>query len=362
MNNKNKKIIICCDGTWNSPNQEKDNRPVPTNVVKLVRAIKPISADGINQIVFYDQGVGTSGGPVARMIGGATGLGISQNILECYRFLANNYRQGDEIYCFGFSRGAFTARSFAGLVASFGLLSKNDIDQLPIVYKLSRMHPDNRPEHKLFQEVEQLTTHSGKPRFKFIGVWDTVGALGAPTPMLGWISRKLWVGFHNTRLSNTDYAYHALAIDERRKPFKPSVWSAAEDCKEMKQVWFSGAHSNIGGGYPEAGLCDLAFNWMVKMSTQKGLELDFDQDYLKDKQKVDANYQGSLVDSYSLMYKIMGPYRRPIGQLYDDPDDKKAGVNEMMHQSVAERHAENLLTYNPENNQQGLKNLPIEPY
>lgn len=355
-----KKIIICCDGTWNSPDQEKDNRPIPTNVVKLVRAITPLDKQSISQIVFYDQGVGTTGGPVDKLIGGATGMGISRNILDCYRFLANNYQDNDEIYCFGFSRGAFTARSFAGLVSEFGLLSKLDLDKLPAVYKLSRVPPKKRPQHKLYAEVAALKTHSRKPRFKFMGVWDTVGALGAPTPFLGWITRKLWVGFHDTRLGNTDYAYHALAIDERRKPFRPSIWTDAGDSLEMKQVWFSGAHSNIGGGYLDARLSDLAFKWMVKMAEQRGLQ--FDPFYLNDPQKVAANFRGELVDSYSLVYKPLGPYLRPIGQLHDDPNDPQPGANERMHQSVVERHDKNLLRLNPENEAYGLQNLPIEPY
>jgi uncharacterized protein (DUF2235 family) len=242
-----KKIIICCDGTWNSPDQSSDGRPVPTNVVKLVRALNPIDANNVAQIIYYNQGVGT-GDVVDKLIGGSTGYGISQNILDCYRFLANNFVPGDDIYCFGFSRGAYTARAFAGLVASYGLLPKQELDKLPIIYKLSRIVPEKRPKHKFYQEVESLKSISNKPRFKFIGVWDTVGALGAPTPMLGWITRKIWVGFHNTRLNNIDYAYHALAIDERREPFKPNLWTHAGDSKEMKQVWFSGCHSNIGGG------------------------------------------------------------------------------------------------------------------
>ncbi len=355
-----KKIIICCDGTWNSPDQEKDNLPIPTNVVKLVRAIAPLDKQDVSQIVFYDQGVGTTGGPVDKLVGGATGMGISRNILDCYRFLANNYQKNDEIYCFGFSRGAFTARSLAGLVSEFGLLSKFDLDKLPSVYKLSRVRPEKRQRHKLYAEVDALRANSRKPRLKFMGVWDTVGALGAPTPFLGWITRKLWVGFHDTRLANIDYAYHALAIDERRKPFKPSIWSHVGDSLEMKQVWFSGAHSNIGGGYPDAGLSDVAFNWMVKMAVQRGLE--FDPVYLSDPQKVDANYEGELIDSYTLIYKTLGPYLRPVGQLHDDPNDKQRCANEFMHQSVADRVDKKLIGLNPENCTYGLKNLPVESY
>ncbi len=355
-----KKIIICCDGSWNTPDQQENNIPVPTNVIKLVRAIKPLDSNNISQVVFYDQGVGTTGDALTRFVGGTTGWGISQNILDSYRFLANNYQDGDEIYAFGFSRGAYTARAFCGLVASFGLLSKLDLDQLPKVYKLSRVPPAERPQHELYQEVMELTTRSSKPRIKLMGVWDTVGALGAPIPLLGWITRKLWVGFHDTRLRNTDYAYQALAIDERRKPFMPGVWTDAGDGEEMKQVWFSGAHSNVGGGYVDAGLSDIAFNWMIKMATLRGLE--FEQLYLNNPQRVHANDRGELIDSFSFVYRLLGPYLRPIGQSHEDPQGKRTGVGEMMHQSVVDRNAANLFTYNPENSDFGLQNLPVEPY
>lgn len=362
----NKKIIICSDGTWNTPDQKENNQPVPTNVIKLVRALKPQNSEGINQVVFYDQGVGTTGGPIVNFVGGITGWGISANILDCYRFLANNYQPGDEVYCFGFSRGAYTVRAFAGLVAGFGLLAKPDLDELPKVYALSRIPPADRPQHKLYPEVQALNARSIKPRIKLMGVWDTVGALGVPTPLLGWISRKLWVGFHDTQLRNTDYAYQALAVDERRKPFRPAVWTEAPDITEIKQVWFSGAHANVGGGYLDEGLSDIAFDWMIKMATVRGLE--FEQRYLDDTDKVHPDERGELINSFSLPYRLfgplfkLGPYLRPIGREHDDPKGKKTGFNEMMHQSVANRHAADLLSYNPENNDFGLKNLPIEPY
>ncbi len=356
-----KKIIICCDGTWNSPDQKDQGLPIPTNVTKLARAIKPVDTGKISQVVYYDQGVGTEGGTVDKLLGGATGLGISQNILDCYRFLAHNFLEGDEIYCFGFSRGAFTARSFAGLVSAFGLLSKSDLGELPHLYELYRVEPAERPNHKLYKQVEALTANNSKPRFRLMGVWDTVGALGAPTPMLGWITKKLWVKFHDTALRNVDYAYHALAIDELRDPFKPSVWTAAsEDIKEIKQVWFAGSHSNIGGGFADQGLSDTAFTWMVKMATQRGLE--FEKAYLNNPAKVAPNFKGDIVNLYKGVYKVLGAYLRPIGQLHEDTREKKSGVNEMIHQSVLDRHADQMESFNSEHADYGIKHLPVEPY
>jgi hypothetical protein len=110
----------------------------------------------------------------------------------------------------------------------------------------------------------------------------------------------------------------------------------------MKQVWFSGAHSNVGGGYVDAGLSDIAFNWMIKMATLRGLE--FDPVYLNDPERVHADYRGELIDSFSFVYRLLGPYLRPIGQTHENPEGKKAGVGEMMHQSVVDHHAANLFT------------------
>ncbi len=351
----NKKIIICCDGTWNSPDQG-----TPTNVFKLKAALSETDSNGVEQRVFYDVGVGADSGFIDKYVAGATGMGISKNIKDCYEFLAENYQEGDEVYCFGFSRGAYTVRSFAGFVSGYGLLARQKLDQFDLLYDLYRTPPAKRPAHKNFAQAEALKSETAKPRFKLIGVWDTVGALGAPTPLLGWISRKLWVGFHDTELRNTDYAYHALAIDERRKPFRPSVWTKADTCLEMQQVWFAGTHSNVGGGYDEAGLSDTAFAWMIKKAQLRGLK--FDSAYLDDPKNLNQNYRGDIVDSYSLPYKIFGPYLRPIGQLHDDVAANKSGVNEMMHKSVLNRRAEGLPNYNPDNTLFGLKNLPVEAY
>jgi uncharacterized protein (DUF2235 family) len=238
------------------------------------------------------------------------------------------------------------------LVACYGLLSKLQLNQLPKVYELSRVEPNKRPAHKNYQEVQKLTATTIKPRIKFMGVWDTVGALGAPTPMLGWVTKKLWVKFHDTTLRNVDYAYHALAIDELREPFKPSIWTQANDAKEIKQVWFSGSHSNVGGGFPDHGLSDTAFNWMIKMATQKGVE--FDRLYLDDPQWLAPNYSGSIVNLYKGVYKLLGTNYRQIGQM---------GVNEMIHQSVIDRHIEKLECLNPQHAGSAIKKpLDIEPY
>jgi uncharacterized protein (DUF2235 family) len=396
----NKKIIICCDGTWNKPEDDKPGR-VPTNVLKLVRAIQPTDSGGNNQIVYYDQGIGT-GGFFDKYIGGATGKGISGNIKEAYRFLANNFNEGDEIYCFGFSRGAYSVRSLGGLISTIGILPKSDLDKLTMAYNYYKKHPDKRKKYKYYDEIKELMKNTIKVRIKFMGVWDTVGALGAPTPLLGWLTRKLWVRFHDTTSRNIDYAYHALAIDERRGPFAPGIWTQCDDCKEMKQVWFSGAHSNIGGGYKDAGLSDLTFDWMLKMAENCGLE--FNPEYLE--RKVNANHKGKVINSFSLFYtfsqilylpyyvlrlfyllykflriknlifklfrikevpfklfrfKNVPRYLRTVGGKHRDVDGYVEGMKEMIHQSVVDRYKSNMPTFNPKNLKHGIEHLPVEP-
>ena len=364
-----KRIVICLDGTWNEPEEKSDSGVTPTNVLKLVRIVTPIDSSGVHQIVFYDQGVGT-GGPVDRFLGGATGLGISQNILDAYRFLAHNYNEGDEIFCFGFSRGAYTIRSLGGLIACVGIMPRQHLQHLPTLFKYYRTDPKKRAGLKSYDQVIKLKKDSIQSPLKFMGVWDTVGALGAPTPFLGWITKKIWVGFHDTELRNIQYAYHALAIDERRGPFAPSVWThKGEDVKEVKQVWFSGAHSNIGGGYRDAALSDIAFRWIVKMAQIRDLEVD--ADVLR--QIIHSNYpdwKKDPVNSYTTGYRILEKlnvpmYLRPLGKKHRDVDDARMAVGERIHQSAVDRfsgYKTGRLSYNLENFEHGVKTLPKEPY
>ena len=283
-----RKLVVCCDGTWNEPYQIGN----PTNIVKMVRAISPEDANHVAQIVFYHSGVGT-GNIFDRFIGGTMGVGLAKNVQSAYEFLSANYVDGDRIYLFGFSRGAYTARSLAGLIGQVGgLLQKANMDLFPFVFDIYR-DPKNRaalgtkdadqieaairaviPAGKLGNNlarlVDALVEADPAPIF-FIGVWDTVGALGVPAGGLRFIGKSRY-NFHDTGLSERiRYAYHALAIDERRKAFEPSLWTRPKGrgtaqgavTQTLEQVWFSGVHSNVGGGYPDCGLSDIAFLWMV---------------------------------------------------------------------------------------------------
>jgi uncharacterized protein (DUF2235 family) len=269
-----KRLVVCCDGTWNKADQASNGHPCPTNVVKLAYRVAKRDGD-IPQVVFYDQGVGT-GNVLDRWSGGALGEGLDDNIFDAYRFLIANYEPGDEIFLIGFSRGAFTARSIAGMIRKCGIVKRTSIDQYAPAMRLYRnahVHPDDSPA-KSFRSAHSCTPDSDIP-IRFIGVWDTVGALGIPLRGLRWITRRKHV-FHDTELSKTvQTARHALAIDERRAPFEPTLWlEKAKPNQTVEQVWFPGVHSDVGGGYPESELSDIALQWMLDEATSAGLALD----------------------------------------------------------------------------------------
>ena len=324
-----KRIIICCDGTWNEPDID------PTNVVKLVRCIQPTAADGTQQVVFYNQGVGT-GSKVDRMVGGALGKGVAKNVRDCYRFLVHNYEDQDEIYCFGFSRGAYTARAFAGLVSAIGIMNKSGLEELPKAYQYYRTPPDERPN--------AIYDQNPRPDIRMIGVWDTVGALGAPTPLLGRLTTP-WVGFFDTHLSPiVKHAYHALALDERRAAFSPDLWTGIPtDDQVIEQCWFRGAHSDVGGGYKETGLSDIALLWMVEKAEALGLE--FDHRYLD--RLTEPNPVMASHDSYSTLYRLMGLIGPGEERRYLRGSREERPINVTVHESVMA--AIDAGTYKPRN-------------
>jgi uncharacterized protein (DUF2235 family) len=308
-----KRIVVCCDGTWNRPDQVHDGETCASNVTKIARCISPVDPLGIPQLVFYDKGVGT--GQWDRLLGGGFGLGIKKKILDAYRFLVINYEPQDELFFLGFSRGAYTVRSTFGLIRNSGLLRPEFMDRLDAAYALYRRrdnasHPD-AVESELFRR-----TYSREPRAKFMGVWDTVGALGLPVGGLLQFINKPW-SFHDMTLSSwVDNAYQALAIDEHRKPFQPSVWdrSANSNGQVLEQVWFAGVHSNVGGSYPRAGLSDITLLWMIAKAAACGLAIDRNCMASVNNPKPDPF--GTLYNSQTARYKIagLGDYIRPIGQ------------------------------------------------
>lgn len=364
-----KRLIICADGTWDTPDiidtdkksaeQERSqssapspeqeilyNKPIrePTNVVKMARAIKPTAKDNTPQVVYYDTGVGTGLGFYDKFIGGGFGVGLSNNVLDCYRFLVDNYDEGDDIFLFGFSRGAFTVRSLAGMLHRCGLLTKDDAYYIPEAYE-HYLLDDHDPALPIFREGKGFRKRNHPSRLvgiKFIGVWDTVGALGLPFhgPLARRVNQRY--AFHNVQLSSrVEFAYQALAIDEWRYPFQATLWDPSEPPPEyqiIEQRWFAGCHSNVGGSlnadripdalgkYRSYRLENYAFRWMVKKATAKLVGLECNWDYLL---HFNARPECSMRDSLTGFYKLWGKYLRPIGKT-------KYG-NETIDESVMER-------------------------
>ncbi|MEI8114372.1 MAG: DUF2235 domain-containing protein [Bacteroidia bacterium] len=341
-----KRIAIFCDGTWNTPDKTEDGKLCQTNVVKMANALLPASNDGKLQLLYYDTGIGSEGNMFQRIFDGATGYGISENILQAYRFIIQNYEPDDELFLFGFSRGAFTVRSLSGLIRNSGILKIQHLDQIQKAYNIYRSRKlDLQPravEATLFRKtfaVEETT------KIKFIGVWDTVGALGNPLVLNGFFTKRNQ--FHDTELSSKiGHAFHALAIDENRKNFEATLWHQQEGSKGqvLEQVWFAGIHSDVGGGYPEkeTGLSDIALKWMHEKA--ESCHLNFGNLLLN------PNPLASMHQSYTGYYKLKAKFYRPIRHIFPD----KGITNETLHSSVVERYKNNA-NYRPKNLEEYFK-------
>ena len=337
---RRRRLVICADGTWNTTDSE-EREPPPTNVVKIARAVAPYAADGTVQIAFYHEGVGNEQG-WRRMLSGVTGAGLSRNVRACYRFLVDNYAPGDELYFFGFSRGAYTVRSLTGMIRNSGLLRSEHAHLIPRAYALYRDRTD--ATHPNSVEAQTFRAQHAHPdvRVHFVGVWDSVGALGLPTwgPIGRRLARKY--GFHDVALSSiVDHAYHALAIDERRKPFLPAVWDVDTPLQDVEQMWFAGVHSNVGGGYADCGLSDIALLWMIEKAAACGLAID--NGYISAVAR--PSVRGRLYESMSPVYRVLHPFLAPTDEdgrrIIKRPRPPRAGkpvrTCERVHATVYER-------------------------
>ena len=363
-----KRLIICLDGTWNTPEGE------PTNVVKIHDAILPMDSRGTLQMRYYDVGVGT-GGVFDRLSGGLTGEGVEQKIKRAYLYLCKNYQPHDEIYLFGFSRGAFSARSLGALIGSFGLLRRS------AWRKLNELWPIYQRGGRATPELEAALR---KVDVKVEGVWDTVGARGIPVGLapFRWLNRR-WYGFHNTHLPlNVEYAFHALALDEWRGAFSPTLWtrnaSADEEAsaaRAVEQTWFAGSHADVGGGYPECGLADLSLAWMVhRLRTHTALE--FDESYLQ-RRLIPFAYGPQHNSAASYLYSRVRPALRAIGGTRQElrkqagfrarcvGAHKEESIGEMVHWSATVRSGRTVaigkrkVPYNPANLRVAQETVPV---
>jgi len=293
--NISKNIIICCDGTGNEYCETNTN---------IVRLFEIIEKNNPGQIAYYDPGVGTIGSRAAvtrigkkitRILGLAFGLGMTRNIEEAYEFLMDNFEDNDRIYLFGFSRGAYTVRAIGGLLLKCGLLHRNCQNQIPYAMKIYReykMAADN-PIARGFRETFSRTCIP-----YFIGVWDTVKATGL------FKSYTFSDCFLN---KNIKFGYHALAIDERRSKFKQVPWNPAAENQTIEQVWFPGVHSDIGGGYPENGLSEIALKWMTDKAVVCGLKIDQEKYNF-----IAPDFRTNIHKSYKGWWRLLGTHKREI--------------------------------------------------
>ncbi|TAK93726.1 MAG: DUF2235 domain-containing protein [Aquabacterium sp.] len=308
-----KNIIFCADGTWNSPGQDdnRDGTPDCTNVYKtflaLSGALSPKSLldageqekalttiKGVQQVAKYIHGVGDSHNPIQKLLGGATGAGTIARIIRGYTFISRHYEPGDQIYIIGFSRGAYTARALAGLICSQGLLKGINYDDehgrekaylraSQVWYRYEESHKTTHALAKLISAVAYLPgfiTHNeigaedlqAVPEIAAVGVWDTVGAMGIPD-IFGDGDKHDAYQFADLKLNpKIRKGFHAVSLDERRAPFMPTLWT--DDSDRVEQVIFPGAHADVGGGYPECGLSDIALGWMLDKLAACGVQLD----------------------------------------------------------------------------------------
>lgn len=350
-----KRLIVACDGTWmNSDNgfvrdsylpwDTNGHLQTPSNVTRICRAIRADGDDDIPQVIYYQAGVGTDESWWDHVYGGGTGAGLSENIREAYSFLAMNYTPGDEIFLIGFSRGAFTARSIAGLISCVGLLTAKGMADFYEVFndwenqavrnfksKFLDRPFSNRPnvtDPTYGQELSRRELSCLNIPIRAVAVWDTVGSLGIP--QIGILPQKpTEYAFFDTSVSpNVEYAFHALALDEHRKPFSPTIWEKPEGQelpRLLKQCWFPGVHSNIGGSYDDTGIADITLAWMI---SQLSPLLSFDTSFIDWQHQLNLQYyrqkhenhrpwgMGKIYDSMKGITVIAGQKVRTPGQYF----------------------------------------------
>jgi uncharacterized protein (DUF2235 family) len=334
-----KRIVFCFDGTWNALNAD-----TPTNVVLAAASIERQARDGVVQIIHYDEGVGT--GRLEKMSGGMFGVGLVDNVREAYRFLIFNYDPGDEIYVFGFSRGAFSARTFVGFVRHVGPLSRLHaarIDEALGLYeqrlkgadgasdKMRRFRADyaaavcigDDDDSWRCQNVPGYEKGKAPPlKIHYLGVWDTVAALGVPAnlPFSGWMNREH--DFHDPSVTDfVESVRHAVAIDERRATFPATLCGdlTALNAAKGKTVdapdapyqekWFPGVHGAVGGGGDIRGLSDGALGWVLKGAKLAGLKLDVEHG---------SRIHGFKPDPYAPLVNVKNPKPGLLDKLASD--------------------------------------------
>jgi len=371
-----KRVAVLLDGTWNSVN---DN----TNVWRLKSLLASQGRDGLEPTSYYSVGVGTAFGE--RLCGGMFGYGLNDEIIRAYEWLIDHYNVGDELFIFGFSRGAYTARSLSGLISKCGLLAAGaplSVNQLYARFRRARaamtirelIQQQNAGKTDFSLEERWILKYSEAIDIQFVGVWDTVGALGLPfgnLPILG----KADMQFLNTGLRHSNKsAFHALAIDEHRKAFAPTLWTVdfkkwtlpprhERTFSQVEQRWFVGAHANVGGGCQSDPLAQAPLKWMMDRASLNGLVFrrDIDFDVLPSPPPISDSYAEFMHGAYKLLTRGK-PFYREIGS---DPvpssnTELRGNINESIDASVFERwRSDN--AYRPQNLRQWGEKCKVDP-
>lgn len=361
----NKRIALFLDGTWNTLD---DN----TNVWRM----KCLCDQSAEQKIYYSAGVGTAKGE--KITGGAFGIGINEEVEAAYEWLMDNYEPQSQIFIFGFSRGAFTARSLAGFISKCGLLRSGSPLSMTQLY--ARYRKGDAPsirellkkEGTFGLEDRWLRKYARPIPIWFQGVWDTVGSLGIPLPGLPDVSSHAFEFLEVDLRINDAHAYHALAIDEHRGAFKPTLWvksttaenqgPAERDLAHVEQRWFVGAHANVGGGYASDVLAQPPLKWLMDKAQAHGL-------VFKEQVEIDeALYECTAADSYGDM--AHGLYAlatfghkedRTIGAAPKDIDGHTVHtINESIDGSVFERWRRDV-TYRPASLENWADRKKVDP-
>jgi len=364
-----KRLAIFLDGTWNSVESN-------TNVWRMRALCATKGQDGVPQLVYYS--VGVNG-----FLGGVFGQGLDENIRLAYEWLIENYNPGDEIFIFGFSRGAYTARSLAGLIAMDGVLKAGSpigISELfdryrkgdeETIWRLREMQ--NAGEVSNFTEQEKwLLKYSQPANVNVIGVWDTVGSVGLAAGDIPGISRSSFDYLQTGLRIHILNGYHALALDEHRNDFAPTLWDVRHPknpnaivapprpLSGVEQRWFVGAHANVGGGYQTDLLAQAPLRWMMKKAETQGLtfrsEVEPDGDSLK--APISDSYKAF---GYGLYHIVSSPLYRTVGR---DPEVQENGthinVNETIDVSVFARWRADS-AYRPANLAEWAQRKSVDP-
>lgn len=337
--------MLCLDGTWNSvfELQEREDKTTvlkPANPLKLARAVIPVASEtDIRQITYYDSGVGALGlypgisnsllHFADSKLGGAWGAGFEANVEQAATFISSNYSAGDEIFMFGFSRGATQARALTNFLSWLGgLPGKDDAYYIPIFFRHYLSHQGKGSARDIVNSRREVIAERVKPlEIKFLGVWDTVSALG---PRFGATRKTAAVEKEFHTRSNpaacVKTAYHAISIDEQRFDFRPEIWQTSLEGQHMQQCWFAGSHGNVGGSYGNDGLANCALHWIVDAAKDEGLIVD--ESFLG---KYRAFPQDELGDPYTLGYKIIESLRFSRGRgkrgMLNQPDTANLSVH-----------------------------------